>query len=44
MANHDFKELADKAAADHRRYRRYLIRILFKKGAATAALILTLSR
>jgi len=42
MANHNFKELADKAAADHRRYRRYLIRILFKKkAAATAAVILT---
>ena len=42
MANHIFKELADKAAADHRRYRRYLIRILFKKkAAATAAVILT---
>ena len=37
MTDHDFKQLAEKAAADHRRYRRYLLRLVFKKKATVAA-------
>lgn len=37
MAEHDFKQLAEKAAADHRRHRRYLLRLVFKKKAALVA-------
>jgi peptide/nickel transport system permease protein len=42
MATDEFKALAEIAAADHRRYRRYLIRTIFKKKAATAAAIILL--
>jgi peptide/nickel transport system permease protein len=37
MQDLDFKQLAEKAAADHRRHRRYLLRRVFKKKAALAA-------
>jgi peptide/nickel transport system permease protein len=44
MENQDFKALADKAAADHRRHRRYLLRRVFKKKVAvvSAAILLAM--
>ena len=37
MADLNFKRLAEEAAADHRRHRRYLLRLVFKKKATVAA-------
>lgn len=45
MERLDFKALADKAAADHRRHRRYLFGLVFKKKTAvvSAAILLAMT-
>jgi peptide/nickel transport system permease protein len=43
MENQDFKSLADNAAADHRRHRRYLFRLVFKKKAAVISAVILLA-
>jgi peptide/nickel transport system permease protein len=42
MANRDFEKLAQETAADHRRHRRYVLRLMFKKKAAAAAAMVLL--